>query len=402
MNLIGNHREENKILRLVYAITIIAFLETALYSKDTVSILVGLFSIALVWYAHFIIKKYFPDGDKYILVLSAFLAEIGLVMLYRIKPYYAVRQLGWFTVGMAVFILIVVALPDIDSISGLKYIYLSADIGLLIMTQFLGSDIRGSQSWISLGAVGFQPSEFSKIFMILYLASSLKDFKERKDLYIPGLAVLVSLFFLALQNDLGTALIYFAISAGMVYIATSNGKYVLYSLLLFSAGAAGSFFTFTRVRTRVAIWLNPWKDASGAGYQIVQSLIAIASGGFFGTGLYLGHPTYIPDVHTDFIFSAICEEMGLLGGFAIIITYFLLVYRGFRAAIYARSMFSRLVAVGISTMIGSQVFVIIGGVIKLIPLTGITLPLVSYGGSSLVINLVALAILQKISEADIG
>lgn len=402
MNSIGNHLEEKKILRLVYAISITAFSVAALYSKDSVSILVGLFSIVLVGYAHFIIKKYFPDGDKYILVLSAFLTEIGLVMLYRIKPYYAIRQLGWFTVGMAFFILIVVVLPDIDSLKRLKYIYLFMAIGLLVVTQFLGSDIRGSKSWINLGTVGFQPSEFSKIFIILYLASELKDFRKSKDLLIPGLAVLISLLFLVLQRDLGTALIYFGISAAMIYIATSNGKYVLYSALMFSAGAGGSFLMFSHVKTRVTIWLNPWKDTSGAGYQIVQSLIAIASGGFLGTGLYLGHPNYIPEVHTDFIFSAICEELGLLGGFAIIIAYFLLVYRGFRAAIYASSTFSRLVAVGLSTMIGSQVFVIIGGVIKLIPLTGITLPLISYGGSSLIINLAALGILQKISETDIG
>lgn len=402
MNSIGNHLEEKKILRLVYAISITAFSVAALYSKDSVSILLGLFSIVLVGYAHFIIKKYFPDGDKYLLVLSAFLAEIGLVMLYRIKPYYAIKQLGWFTVGMAVFILIVVVLPDIDSLKSLKYLYLFMAIGLLVLTQFLGSDIGGSKSWIHIGAAGFQPSEFAKIFMIFYLASELKDFQKSRDLLIPGLAVMVSLLFLVLQKDLGTALIYFGISAAMIYIATSNGKYVLYSALMFFAGAAGSVLMFSHVRTRVTIWLNPWKDTSGAGYQIIQSLIAIASGGFLGTGLYLGHPNYIPAVHTDFIFSAICEELGLLGGFAIIIAYFLLVYRGFRAAIYAPSTFSRLVAVGLSTMIGAQVFVIIGGVIKLIPLTGITLPLISYGGSSLVINLAALGILQKISETDIG
>lgn len=402
MNSIGSRLEEKRILRLVYAISMTAFSVEALYSKDSVSILLGLFSVVLVGYAHFIIKKYFPDGDKYILILSAFLAEIGLVMLYRIKPYYAMRQLGWFTVGMAVFILIVVVFPDIDSIKGPKYLYLSIAIGLLVVTQLFGKDIRGSKSWIDIGIVGFQPSEFAKILMILYLASALKNFKSRRDLLIPGLAVLVSLLFLVMQRDLGTALIYFGISAAMIYIATSNGKYVLYSTLMFIAGAVGSYFMFSHVKTRVLIWLDPWKDSSGAGYQIVQSLIAIASGGFLGTGLYLGHPNYIPEVHTDFIFSAICEEMGILGGFAIIIAYFLLVYRGFRAAIYANSAFSRLVAVGLSTMIGSQVFVIIGGVIKLIPLTGITLPLISYGGSSLVINLAALGILQKISENDIG
>jgi cell division protein FtsW (lipid II flippase) len=401
MSSINNHIEEKKILRLVYAITIIGFLIIALYSKDSIAILMGLFSVALIWYSHFIVKKYFPDGDKYILVLSAFLTEIGLIMQYRIKPYYAIRQMGWFTVGIAMFILIVVLFPNIESISSLKYFYLAAAVGLLVLTQIFGMDIKGSKSWVDLGPVGFQPSEFAKIFIILYLASALKDFKDRKDLIMPAAVVLVSLMFLAIQTDLGTALIYFGVSVTMVYIATSNLKYVLTSMLLFISGALSSYFMFSHVKKRVEIWINPWATPTGNGHQIVQSLIAIASGGFFGTGLYLGHPGYIPEVHNDFIFSAICEEFGLLGGFAVIIVYFLIVYRGFRTAIYANNTFSRLVAVGISTMIGAQVFVIIGGVTKLIPLTGITMPLVSYGGSSLVINFIALGILQKISEADV-
>jgi cell division protein FtsW (lipid II flippase) len=402
MGSIVNHAEEKSILRLVYIISIIAFSIIALYNKDGMAIILGLFSIALISYSHFIIRRYFPDGDKYILVLSAFLTEAGLIMLYRIKPYYAIRQLGWFTIGITAFILIVVVFPDIEGIKNLKYFYLAMAIGLLCITQIFASDVRGSKNWIYIGSVGFQPSEFAKIFIIFYLSSALKDFKSKKQLILPGLVIMFSLAMLVIQTDLGMALIYFCISLAIVYIATSNIRYVIAAFFLSILGAVGSFFMFSHVRNRVAIWIDPWATATAGGHQIVQSLIAIASGGLFGTGLNLGHPTYIPEVHNDFIFAAICEEFGLLGGIAVIIAYFLLIYRGFRAAIYANDTFSRLVAVGISTMIGAQAFIIIGGVIKLIPLTGITLPLISYGGSSMVISYVALGVLQKISETGLG
>jgi cell division protein FtsW (lipid II flippase) len=228
----------------------------------------------------------------------------------------------------------------------------------------------------------------------------LKDYKERKDLIMPAAVVMVSLVLFVLQKDLGTALIFFAIAITMVYIGTAKFRYVMAAILLFIVGAVASYYMFSHVQARVDIWIDPWKTASGSGYQIVQSLYAIASGGFWGTGLYLGHPNYIPEVQTDFIFSIICEEFGLLGGFAIVLTYFLLIYRGFRAAIYSSGTFSRMVAVGVSTMVGAQVFIIIGGVTKLIPMTGITLPLVSYGGSSMIINFIALGLVQKVSEAD--
>lgn len=400
MKPISKHIEEKRILRLINGIIIIAFMIIGLYNNDTTAYIVGIFLVALITYGHFIIKKFFPDGDKYILVLSSFLTGVGMIMLYRIKPYYAMRQLTWFTIGTAVFILIVVLFPDIEGVARFDKIYMGAALGLLLMTQILAQDIRGSRNWIDLGFVSFQPSEFAKIFIILYLSSALKDYKERKDLVLPGAVIFISLILLVMQKDLGTAMIFFGVSVTMVYIVTSKFRYIVFATLLFLSGGTASYFVFSHVRNRVNIWIDPWSAATTGGYQIVQSLFAIAWGGFIGTGLYLGHPGYIPEVHTDFIFAIICEEFGLLGGFAIIITYFLLVYRGFRTAIHATNLFSSLVAVGISTMIGSQVFVIIGGVTKLIPLTGITMPLISYGGSSLVINFIALGILQKISESD--
>lgn len=401
MNSMGSRKEEKRILWLMHAIILLAFSIIALYTKDSMALLLGVFTSVLTSYSHFIISKYYPDGDKYLLVLSAFLAEFGIVVLYRIKPYYAIRQSTWFAIGMSLFILIVVLLPDIEKLRNLKYLYMAAEIGLLLMTQFFGVDRKGSRNWIDLGFTSFQPSEFAKIFLVLYLASALKDFKNRKDLILPSAVVGISLILLVLQKDLGAAFIFFLIAVTMLYIATNRFHYVLASVLLFLVGATASYYIFPHVRARVAIWLNPWADPSNNGYQIIQSLYAIASGGFVGTGLFMGHPDYIPEVQTDFIFSIICEEFGLLGGFAIIIIFFLIVYRGFRAAIKADATFSRLVAVGFSTMIGAQAFTIIGGVTKMIPLTGITLPLVSYGGSSMVIIFAAMGMLQKISEAGV-
>lgn len=398
MGQINSIKEEKKIMRYVYAAIVIAFCIIGLYTKDSNAAIVGIFSVFLIFYGHFIISKYFPDGDRYMVVLASFLVGVGLIVLYRIDSSYAIRQLTWFTLGMSIFILIVILLPDMESMGRYKYLYLGGAVLMLVITQIFGEDVRGSKNWINLGFTSVQPSEFAKIFIILYLASELKDYKVRKDLFLPAAAVMVSLIFLVLQKDLGTSLIFFGVAITMVYIGTSKLHYVLFSVLLFAVGAVASYFLFAHVRSRVDIWIDPWKTASGSGYQIVQSLYAITSGGFFGTGLYLGHPGYIPEAQTDFIFSVICEEFGLLGGFAIIISFFLLIYRGFRAAIYTGGTFSRLVAVGMSTMIGAQVFVIIGGVIKLIPLTGITLPLISYGGSSMIISFIALGILQKISE----
>lgn len=211
---------------------------------------------------------------------------------------------------------------------------------------------------------------------------------------------MISLGFMVLQRDLGTALIVFALSVTILYIATSKVKYVITCLILFILGGVISYEIFDHVRIRIMIWQNPWNYANNEGLQIVQSLIAIAWGGLFGTGLGFGFPNYIPVNVSDFIFTVICEELGIVTGLGLIIIYFLLFYRCMRAAVYIEDNFSRLVAVGYSSIIASQALVILGGVINLIPLTGITLPLVSYGGTSMLITFCSLGIVQKISEGE--
>jgi cell division protein FtsW (lipid II flippase) len=213
-----------------------------------------------------------------------------------------------------------------------------------------------------------------------------------------AIPVVISILLLVIQKDLGASLMFFGIFMSMLYIGTSKSKYMLIGLAALAVGGVISYFIFGHVRVRIDIWLDPWKDKWGYGNQIIQSLFAIAAGGLFGKGIGLGNPYLIPEAHTDFIFPAICEEFGLLGGMAIILLFLMLVYRGLRTAIYARDNYSKLVAVGISSMIAIQVFVIIGGVTKMIPLTGVTLPFVSYGGSSMLLNFTSLGVLQKISE----
>ncbi len=365
--------------------------------------LIMAFIICLLFtYAYIIIRRFFPDGDKFIIIFAAMLSIVGIAMLHRLDPVLetslAIKQIIWFTVGMAGFIAIIVLLPDLRTFAKYKYVYMIATIILMAMATFIGSERGGSKNWVYVGSFGFQPSEVGKLFLTAYLASALKDYKNFKNLFEPAFVVMLSLGFMVLQKDLGSALIFFGLSVTMLYIATSKFKYVAVCFVLFALGAFVSYKLFDHVRVRVDIWLNPWADPYVKGHQLIQSLIAIASGGFFGTGLGMGHPEFVPVRESDFIFAAICEEFGVLIGFGIIILYFLLFYRCIRAALFSDDRFSQLLAVGYSSMIASQVLVIIGGVVGAIPLTGITMPLISYGGTSMFATFFALGIIQKISE----
>lgn len=361
-------------------------------------IIAGVMSI-LIGYSYFILRKFFPDGDKHLFIFANMLAVIGIAMLYRIQSFYAVKQIISYSLGVMGFILIVIFFPDLKKYYKYKYFYLVMTLIFMTMAYFIGSEEYGSKNWIKIGSIYmFQPSEVGKLFLVAYLAASLKKYKSFKNLIIPAFVVMVSLGFMVLQKDLGSALIIFAISLTMVFIGTSKFKYVILGLLLFSAGTYFSYKIFPHVRVRFTIWKDPWADPTGKGMQLVQSMIAIAWGGLSGTGLGLGYPNVIPVNISDFIFIPICEEMGVIMGLGILILYFLLFYRCMRAAVYVEDEFSRLLAVGYSTTIASQALVNIGGVTNAIPLTGLTLPFISYGGSSMLIMFFSLGIVQKISE----
>lgn len=395
-------RDEKKLLRYTYLLCIICFFNLALINPpfDKGAMIVAAIIIVLIAYSHFIIRRFYPDGDKYIFIFASILSVIGISMLYRIKADLAVKQVMWFALGVAGFIVIVVLLPDLKRFQKYKYIYLGMTIVLMSMALIFGTERGGAKNWIIVGGFSFQPTEFGKLFLVAYLASVLKDYKDFKDLFEPAIVVMVCLGFMMLQRDLGTALIIFALSVTMLYIATSKVKYVVTCLALFIIGGFISYKLFTHVQVRIMIWQDPWPYANDKGLQIVQSLIAIAWGGLFGKGFGFGYPMYIPVRESDFIFTVICEELGLITGLGLIIIYFLLFYRSMRAAVYVEDNFSRLVAVGYSAVIASQALVILGGVINLIPLTGITLPLISYGGTSMLFTFCALGLVQKISEGE--
>jgi cell division protein FtsW (lipid II flippase) len=398
--ILDTSRDEKKLLRYTYLLCLVCFLNLAILKQpfDKGAMIMAIVTCLLIGYSYIIIRKFFSDGDKYIFIFSSILSVIGMVMIYRINTASSIKQIIWFAIGVTGFILIVVLLPDLKSFSKYKYVYLVFTLIFMSMAMLMGTEINGSKNWIVIGGFTFQPSEFGKLFLVAYLAAELQDYENFKDLIIPGVVVMVSLGFMVLQKDLGSALIFFGISITMLYIATSKFSYVATCIGLFAAGAVISYKLFDHVQTRVLIWMNPWPYATGKSYQIVQSMFAIASGGLTGTGLGLGHPEYVPVNTTDFIFAVLCEELGILIGFGIIILYFLLFYRCMRAAVYVEDKFSRLLAVGYSAMIAAQVLVIVGGVMNAIPLTGITLPLVSYGGSSMLITFFSLGIIQKISE----
>lgn len=396
-------RDEKKLLRFTYIFCLVCFVNLAILrwpreSFDKNALIIGAIVCVLIAYAHFVIRKFFPDGDRYIQIFASILTVIGIVLLYRIDSVHAIKQIIWFTVGMVSFIMIVVLLPDLKRFARYKYVYLIFTVILMAMGTLFAKATNGSKNWISVAGIVFQPSEFGKLFLVAYLASSLKDYKKYKDLIQPAIVVMICLGFMVLQKDLGSALLFFGISVTMLYIATSKLKYVFTCFGLFAAGSVISYKLFPHVRVRFDIWNNVWNYVHTQGYQIVQSMIAIASGGLFGVGLGQGYPQFVPINTTDFIFAILSEEMGGLMAFAVLILYFLLLYRSMRAAVYTEDKFSALVAVGYSSMIATQVLVIVGGVINMIPLTGITLPLISYGGSSMITTFFALGILQKISE----
>lgn len=265
---------------------------------------------------------------------------IGIVTMYRIDPSVAIKQLIWFTLGVVAYVLVVVVLPDLKSFSKYKYVYLAGVIVFMAMATLIGVEKFGSKNWVQFGPISFQPSEIGKLFLVAYLSSALKDYNGSvKSLIEPALIVMYSLGFMVIQKDLGSALIFFGISVTMLYLSTNKLKYIVTTFILAGVGATLSYKLFDHVRVRVAIWLDPWADAYNKGLQIVQGLFAMASGGLLGAGLGKGYPGFIPVNTSDFIFAVICEEMGLLMGFGIMILFFLMFYRSMRAAIYVEDKF---------------------------------------------------------------
>jgi len=400
-------RDEVKLLILTYLLCMALFINIAILKDpmDMGAIYMGLVVCVFLTITQILIRKFYPHGDKFLITFACLLSVIGMAILYRLDSGVAVKQLIWFTAGIIIFIALVAAIPDLRDFAKYKKVYLITTLVFMPMALILGTEVYGATNWVYIGGMGFQPSEFGKISFVIYLASALKDYEDKNNiiedfnqLWQPALVVMFSLGCLVMQKDLGSALIFFGIAITMLYVATGKKKYVAITFALFIVGSFLAYKLFPHVRQRIMIWQNPWGYKDTGGYQIVQGLYSISSGGMFGTGLGEGYPGFVPVNTSDLIFAVICEEFGMVFGLGIMIIYFLFFYRGMRAAFRVQDKFSQLGTIGMSAMIACQVLVIIGGVFAVIPLTGITLPLISYGGSSMISMFFALAVLQKISE----
>ncbi len=357
-------------------------------------------------------------GDPILLSLTYFLCGFGLALTSRLAPNFVRPQLFWLVIGTATLILINLLAQNLNWLHRYKYAWLSGGLVLLASTLFLGVNPSGfgARLWLQIGPFYFQPSELLKLLLIIFLAGYLAD-RHRQLLEEPlnvgplslphpsyfGPMFLMwgfSMVLLIWQRDLGAALLFFGTFLGMLYAVTGQARYLWVGGLLLAAAGVAGYALFDVVRIRVDGFLNPWLDPAGRSFQIVQSLLAFASGGLLGEGLGQGLPTAIPVVHTDFVYAAIGEEYGLLGALGILVCFGLLVARAFRIAQQARTNFEQLLAVGIGTMLGLQTLVITAGTLKLMPLTGVTLPFVSYGGSSLVMSFVMVALLQFIAREN--
>jgi cell division protein FtsW (lipid II flippase) len=373
----------------------------------------AVFFFGLYLVAHLVARVTVPLADPYLLPMAALLTAIGLTEIYRLGPDQAFRQGLWVVIGVAVFSATLFWLRhDYRVLERYKYVFGVTALILIFLPRLpvIGEPINGSRLWVHVGSLQFQPGELGKIALIVFLAAYLRERREvlaqgsPKDwgplLVIWGAAMLL----LFVTNDLGSALLYYGIFLAMVYVATARLSFVAAGLGLFLVGALAVTQVTPHVQERVNVWLDPYKYEHSSGYQILQSLYSIAHGGFGGTGLARGIVTtptgqqVVPDLNTDFIYSALAQELGLVGAAAILLLYMAFVLRGFQIALAATDGFSKLLAAGLSFGFAFQAFVIVGGITRVIPLTGITLPFVSYGGSSIVANFLLVAGLMLISN----
>lgn len=389
---------------LLFIFELLALMLMFLYYRETLNKITLIYSLALillVYLSNFFLIK-ITSGDNFIFLIVTMLVSIGVIMIYRINPELGLKQILWIGMGIVLFFITYILFKQIKGWENWLWLYVAGSIILFILTLLLGRNVKGATNWIKIGRLSIQPSEIIKILTIFLIASyytNREKFKGMKfgNYYLMGIIYLFVLF-LFLQKDLGSVLIFLSVFIALQFVYEEDRKLVLINLTILMICAVAGYYIFPHVRSRVQTWLDPWKYIDTRGYQITQSLFAIAEGGFFGTGLGLGYPEFIPEVHTDFIFPAICEEMGIFTGIGIIMLFLILVYRGFKIAINQRYKFYRIVALGISILFGIQSFIIFGGVLNMIPLTGITIPFVSYGGSSMLSSFIALGILQVASE----
>jgi cell division protein FtsW (lipid II flippase) len=428
--------------RELFALIPVALLVTAgftailIVNSDEIgnlSVLYGAYFLALCVATHFVIRARLPDADPFIFPLVALLAAFGVVMLYRLDEGLARDQANWFVLGLVLFSLTIIFLRDYAALERYRYVIALAGIGLLVLPRVpgIGDQINGAYLGVDLGPLAFQPTELAKICIVVFLASYLNERREVlvvgarsfAGIVLPPLKHLgpllvvwgAAMFMLIFIRDLGSSLMFFGAFLAVIYVATARISFVLIGITMFVLGSWFVASTIGHVQERFDIWLDPFHDAGATGYQVAQSLFAQADGGLSGRGLgeslvqlpgidaecradFPNCGAILPAPHTDFIYAVIVDELGLLGGAAVVLIYALIAERGFKTAILAEDGFSKLLATGLTAILALQAFVIIGGVTRVIPLTGVTLPFISYGGSSIVANFILLALLLMISD----
>lgn len=369
--------------------------------------------------AHVAIRKLAPGADGTLLPLAGLLSGMGYVFIARLRDDLASKQAGWIFVGLTAFVITLAVVRRPRDLERYRYIALFIGVGLIMvpLLPVLGQTINGARIWIRLGPVQFQPGEFAKLFLALFFAAYLVEKREllalaswpKRRPVLPDpkhlgpvlVAWAIAVVVITAERDLGTALLFFALFIVMLWVATGRAAYLVVGFASFGLAAFVSWTLFSHVQTRVTNWINPGADPLGGGYQIRQGWFALADGDLGGRGLGLGlsgDPRLLPEAQNDFIFAVIGEELGLLGTTAILVAFLLLIGSGLRVATSQEGAFEKLLATGLTTLLGVQAFIILGGVTRVLPLTGVALPFVSYGGTSVVANFVLLALLIRLSD----
>ncbi|HEV2858763.1 MAG TPA: FtsW/RodA/SpoVE family cell cycle protein [Solirubrobacterales bacterium] len=418
--------------RELFALVPVAMLLTAGFAAvfaqentklGNLSLTYGAYFLAICLATHVFLRIRLPNADPYLFPLMATLTALGLVMIYRIDETLARDQANWFVLGLVLFALTIYFLRDYEVLE--RYRYTIAVVGLLVLLAprlpGIGQQVNGAYLGVKIGPLAFQPAEFTKLAIVVFLASYLREHREvlivgaRRVLGVtlpplkhfgPMLVVWgASMFMLVFIRDLGSSLMFFAAFLALLYVATGRFSFVVIGMAMFLVGAWFFASTVPHVHDRVEIWLHPYEEAQGNGYQILNSIFSQADGGLFGKGFGQALITIpgtksslLPAAETDTIYALIVNELGLFGACGLILVYLLITARGFKVALLASDGFSKLLATGLTAVFAIQAFVIIGGVTRVIPLTGVTLPFVSYGGSSIVANFVLLALLLLVSD----
>ena len=408
--MLDNILKQRKPRNLLLILEILSILLLFSYNNNNVDryiVILFLGLILIVYISNLVLGKV-SSGDNYIFLIVSMLLSLGIITIYRLSPKLGLRQLIWVLAGILVFYLTYFVIRAMRRLEYMTGLYLGLSILFFLLTIILAPDKYGAKNWIEISeGITIQLSEFTKILVIFLIASFYTTFQTRlkklnykyTSYYLMGV-IYIFVGFLFIQRDLGTAAIFVAIYTLIQYIYDEDRKSIAVNIGLMLFGSVVGYFLFSHVRNRVDIWLNPWTadKVVNSARQIVQSLFGISEGGFFGQGIGLGYPKQITLAHSDVIFSAICEEMGILTGIGIIMLYMLLVYRAIKIALNQEYLFYRILALAVAILFTVQAFLNIGGVIKLIPMTGLTLPFISYGGSSMISSFVSLGILQVTSE----